>query len=89
MHRSAHQCFDGLQIDSFGLTDAAEGNLQQAAYFLGDFALDRHGSFFSCGVRVSSTGRRVMSTVELSVLMNRASTVTSEATSQRAAECRA
>jgi hypothetical protein len=57
-HRSAHQCFDGFQIDSFGLADTAADDLQQAAYFLGDFVLDRFGRLFSCGVRVSCTGRR-------------------------------
>jgi hypothetical protein len=35
----------------------AEHHLHYAAYFLGDFLLDRFGRFFSCGVRVSSTGR--------------------------------
>ena len=58
VHRSAHQGFDGLQVDWRGLADAARDDLQQAAYFLGDFALDRFGRFSSCGVSVSSTGRR-------------------------------
>ena len=57
MHRLPHQHLDGLQIDRARLMPIAEDNLQDSVYFLGDFLLDRFRRFFSCGVRVSSTGR--------------------------------
>ena len=36
-----------------------EDDLYDAAYFLGDFLLDRFCRFFSCTVKVSSTGRNL------------------------------
>lgn len=49
-------------LDSFHVQLAAFGAIlkdqsQQTAYFVRDFLLDRFRCFFSCGVRVSSTGR--------------------------------
>ena len=32
-------------------------DLEQTAYFVRDFLLDRFGRFFSCGVKVASRGR--------------------------------
>ena len=58
MHGAADECLDGLQIDGPGLADSGKDHLQQPAYLLGDFALDRFGCFFSCGVKVSSNGRK-------------------------------
>jgi hypothetical protein len=46
MHRPAHQHLDGLQIHTTGLANSGKNNLQQAAYFLGDFLLDRFRCFF-------------------------------------------
>lgn len=57
VHRVPHQHLDGLQINPACLMPIAEDNLQYAAYFPGNFLLDGFGRFFSCGVRVSSTGR--------------------------------
>ena len=57
VHRVPHQGLDGLQIDPAGLVPVAEDNRYDPAYFLGNLLLDRFGRFFSCGVKVSSTGR--------------------------------
>ena len=59
VHGVPHQCLDGLQIDRAGLMPIAEDNLYHPAYFLRDFLLDRFCRFFSCGVKVSSTGRNL------------------------------
>jgi hypothetical protein len=59
VHRVAHQQLDGLQIDPAGLVPIAEDKLNDPAYFLGDFLLDRIGRFFSCAVKVSSIGRNL------------------------------
>src|ERR1022692_3748054 len=53
MHGAAYQHLDGLQIHSACLANSGKNNLKQAAYFLGDFLLDRFRRFFSSGVRVS------------------------------------
>ena len=46
-----------LQVPTTRLVPSLEDHLQQLAYLLGDFLLDRGRRFFSSGVRVSSTGR--------------------------------
>jgi len=46
-----------FQIQLAALGALLEDQLQQTAYFTRDFLLDRVGCFFSCDVRVSSTGR--------------------------------
>jgi hypothetical protein len=56
-HRVPHQQLDGLQIDGAGLMPVAEDDLYYPADFLGDLLLDRFSRFFSCAVKVSSTGR--------------------------------
>jgi hypothetical protein len=58
MHGRAHQHLNGLQIDVARLADAKENGAQQLLYFARDFLLDGVRRFFSCGVSVSSTGRR-------------------------------
>jgi len=59
VHRVPHQHLDGLQIDRAGLMPIAEDDLYDPAYFLGNFLLDRFCRFFSCAVKVSSTGRNL------------------------------
>jgi len=59
VHSIPQQQLDGLQIDRAGLMPTAEDDLNDAAYFLGDFLLDRFRRFFSCAVKVSSTGRNL------------------------------
>jgi hypothetical protein len=57
VHGSPHGHFDRFQIESAGLALLLEDQPQQRAYFPFDFLPDRFRRFFSCGVRVSSTGR--------------------------------
>jgi hypothetical protein len=57
MHRGPHRHLDRFQIESAGLTLVLENKAQQRAYFPLNFLVDRFRRFFSCGVRVSSTGR--------------------------------
>jgi hypothetical protein len=59
VHRVSYQHLDGLQIDGAGLMPSADDDLYDDAYFLGDFLLDRFRGFFSCAVKVSSTGRNL------------------------------
>jgi hypothetical protein len=59
VHRVPHQQLDSLQIDRAGPMPTAEDDLYDPAYFLGDFLLDRFCRFFSCTVKVSSTGRNL------------------------------
>ena len=49
---------DRLQIDRAGLAPVGENHLQQPAYFLVDFFLDRRGRFFSRPPRTSSRTER-------------------------------
>ena len=58
MHRAANQHLDRFQIDLARFAATSEHYLEQGAYFLGDFLLNRFGRFFSCGVKVSSSGRK-------------------------------
>lgn len=50
--------FCGFKIQSAVLAAVLQDHLQQSAYFVGDFLLDRFGRFFSCGVRAWSKGRK-------------------------------
>ncbi len=58
MHDIADEQFHRLQIDVAGPVPIAQRHTHQSVYFLTDFLLDRFGRFFSCSVRVSSTGRK-------------------------------
>jgi len=58
MHRSAHQHLDGFQIHHAPVLAVREDHLEQAAYFPFDLLFNGFGRFFSCGVSVSSTGRK-------------------------------
>ena len=58
MHAGAHKHLDGFQIETPRLTASAENDAQQLVYFARDFLADSCRRFFSCGVSVSSTGRR-------------------------------
>ena len=71
MHRSPHRHLDRFQIDS-SLALVLENKTQQRAYFPFDFLSDRFGRFFSCGVRVSSTGlvRQIFSFVAIKVRLS-------------------
>ena len=53
LHGRTHQHLDGFQIEA-----AREDRAKQLLYLARNFALDSVRRFFSCGVRVSSTGRR-------------------------------
>src|SRR5438876_602730 len=57
MHGSPHRHLDSFQVESAALALVLEDKPQQCAYFPFDFPPDRLRSFFSAGVRVSSTGR--------------------------------
>jgi hypothetical protein len=57
MQGRAHRRFDGFQVETAALAATLEEDAQQWLYFARDFLLDRGGRFFSCGDRVSSTGR--------------------------------
>ena len=48
-----------FQVKPPFLAPALKQNLKDAIYFALDFAMDRLRRFFSCGVKVSSTGRAV------------------------------
>jgi len=48
---------DGFQIQLAALAAVLKDQMKQTTYFAGNFALDRFRRFFSCGVRVLSTGR--------------------------------
>ena len=58
MHGGPGGRLDGFQIELTAAALAAEDDLEQLIYFLGDFVADGFGRFFSWGVGVSSTGRR-------------------------------
>jgi hypothetical protein len=57
MHRRPHRHFDGFQIEVPGFAAPGEDGTQQLLYLARDFLADRFGRFFSCGEKVSSTGR--------------------------------
>ena len=58
MHGRANRHFDGFQIQTARPAATIEDHAQQLVYFARDFLADRFGRFFSCAVRVSSTGRK-------------------------------
>ena len=57
MQGIARRLFDRFEIELAALSPIAEDDLQEPPYFFGDFLLDRFGRFFSCALKVSSTGR--------------------------------
>jgi hypothetical protein len=57
VHGSTSSRFDGFQIEAAGVAQFGEDHVQQLVYFAGDLLMNRFGRFFSCGVRLSSTGR--------------------------------
>jgi hypothetical protein len=57
MQSSAERHLHRLQIRLAGLLALGKDASQQRGYFARDLVLDRLGRFFSCGVRVFSTGR--------------------------------
>src|SRR5579863_5743466 len=58
MHDGAHKHLDGFKIETPRLTASAEDDVQQLVYFARDFLANSRRRFFSCGVSLSSTGRR-------------------------------
>ena len=58
VHGRAHQHLDGLQIQTTRLAETVDDSAHQVVYFERGFLADRFCRFFSCGVKVSSTGRR-------------------------------
>jgi hypothetical protein len=63
MHCRTQSHLDRFQIEPAGLALFVKDELKYRAYFTGNFLLDRFRRFFSCGVRVSSTGlaRQILS----------------------------
>src|SRR5271155_1333029 len=72
MHRSPHRHLDRFQIESPGLALLLENQTQQRAYLPFDFLPDGFRRFFSCGVRLSSTGRarQIFSLVSIKVRLS-------------------
>ena len=56
MHRRPHGHLDRFQIQLTGLAPILKNYVQQRTYFAFDFVPDCFRRFFSCGVRVPSTG---------------------------------
>lgn len=46
VHGRACKCFDRLQIETAGLAQTGEDNMEQLIYFADDFLPDRFGRFF-------------------------------------------
>jgi hypothetical protein len=57
VHGGASSRFDGFQIEAAASAQPGKHDIHQLFYFAGDFLLDRFGRFFSCGVRLFSSGR--------------------------------
>ena len=57
VHGCAHRGLSRFQVEPAFLAPALKQNLKGAIYFALDFEVDRLRSFFSCGVKLSSTGR--------------------------------
>jgi hypothetical protein len=72
VHRGPHRHPGRFQIESASLTPVLKDKTEQRAYFPFDFLPDRFRRFFSCGVRVSSTGltRQIFSFVSISVRLS-------------------
>jgi hypothetical protein len=58
MHGPTHQHLDCFQIHTSAFPNPREDYRPQVSYFLYGFPLDRFGRFFSCGVTLSSSGRK-------------------------------
>ena len=58
MHGQPQGHFRGFHIQPAVLAALVQDHRQQAAYFAGDFLLDGFDRFFSCRVKVCSTGRK-------------------------------
>jgi hypothetical protein len=69
VHRGAHRHLDCFQIESARVALVLKDKTQQNTYFAFDFLPDRFRRFFSCDVRVSSTGlaRQIFSLVSIKV----------------------
>jgi len=48
MQRGSHGHLHGFQIQLAAFATLLKNQMQQSAYFAGDFLLDRFGRFFSC-----------------------------------------
>jgi hypothetical protein len=57
MHGGPQGHLHGFQIQPAVFMALLKDQVQETAYFIGGFLLDRRERFFSCGVRVCSTGR--------------------------------
>jgi hypothetical protein len=57
VHGIAHQHFHRFQLDAARPAPFAQRHSQKFGYLLADLLLNRFGRFFSCGDKVSSTGR--------------------------------
>jgi len=57
VHSGTHSHFDGLQVQTSRFAATGEDRAQELLYLVRDFLTDRFGRFFSCGERVSWTGR--------------------------------
>ena len=69
MRRGPYRHLDRFQVESAGLAQFLKDTAEQCVYFALNFPLDDFGSFFSCGVRVSSTGlaRQISSLISIRV----------------------
>jgi hypothetical protein len=69
VHGATQGHFCGFQIQPAVFAAVLQDHLQQSAYFVGDFLLDRFGRFFPCGVRAWSKGRKaqILSLVAMSL----------------------
>jgi len=57
MHDRPHGHLSGFQVQTPRLALTVEDDAQQLVYFARDFLLDGFRRFFSCGERVSASGR--------------------------------
>jgi hypothetical protein len=57
VHGCAHRGLSRFQVEAAFLAPTLKQNLKEAIYFALDFEVDRLRRFFSCGVKLSSTGR--------------------------------
>lgn len=58
MHSRANGYLDRFQIQAAGFPVILKNDTQESVYFARGFLPDRFGRFFSCGLKVSSTGRK-------------------------------
>jgi hypothetical protein len=58
VHGDARRCFDCFQIETARAAESGKDDIEKLIYFADDLLPDRFGRFFSCAVKVCSTGRK-------------------------------